>query len=295
VKVTTGPTFAGTFVYFSEVVAGLDYILTERPDVQIVNMSLVTYAQFAGNCDNTTAWNIAGAAAINVLRARGVIAFASAGNRGGSLMSSPACLSNVVSVGATDNNDRVAPFSDSNSATDLMAPGVGISAPNMGGSTVQASGTSMASPHAAGCAALLIASSEAITPDEIETRLKASAPRVYNPRNGLTYPRIECSVKPLTSVLLSGLAAGFVDLPYQYHAVTNPITATQPISYFWVPPPLQGQGTPAATYRWTLSGSYAITVTATNAGGLPVNDALIVTISAVPSNWNRTFLPWVSR
>lgn len=295
IKVTTGPTFAGTFFYFSEVVAGLDYILTERPDVQIVNMSLVTNAQFVGNCDNTTAWNMAGAAAINTLRSRGVIAFASSGNRGGSLMSSPACLSSVVSVGASNNNDTVASFTDSNSTTDLMAPGVGIAAPGMGDSTVQASGTSMASPHAAGCAALLIASREAVTPDQIETRLKASTPRVYNPRNGLTYPRIECSVKPLASVLLSGPTAGTVDLPYQYLAVTNPITATQPISYFWVPPPLRGQSTSAATYEWTTPGSYPITVTATNAASTPVSDVLTVTISAAPTNWYRTFLPWVSR
>ena len=49
----------------------------------------------------------------------------------------------------------------------------------------------MSSPHAAACAALLIQSGDATTPDEIETRLKTSAIQVT--RGGLSFPRIDCS------------------------------------------------------------------------------------------------------
>jgi subtilisin family serine protease len=136
---------------------------------------------------------MAGAAAVNTLRANGVVAFASSGNTGsGTNMASPACLSNVVSVGATDDSDTVAEFTSSNSTLDLMAPGVGIVSDAIGGGTISASGTSMASPHAAGCAALLIQSGEATTPNQIEARLETSTIHVTDSTNGLTFPRIDC-------------------------------------------------------------------------------------------------------
>jgi hypothetical protein len=55
----------------------------------------------------------------------------------------------------------------------------------------------MASPHAAGCASLLIQSGEAITPDAIETRLETSPFTVTVPRNGLSFPRIDCRAAAL--------------------------------------------------------------------------------------------------
>jgi subtilisin family serine protease len=131
----------------------------------------------------------------------GVIAFASAGNNGsGIAMTAPACLSNVVSVGATNNLDVVAAFSNSNATTDIFAPGVSIVSDSRFGGTATASGTSMASPHAAGCAALLIDSGEALTPAAIETRLKTSPVSVTDATNGLSFPRIDCSYSAVAAL-----------------------------------------------------------------------------------------------
>jgi subtilisin family serine protease len=181
------------FFFFSEIVAGLDFIINNRPDVNLINMSLGTNALYNGDCDNSNAGNMAGAAAINTLRANGVTAFAASGNdSSGTQMSSPACLSNVISVGATDNNDNVADFTNSNASTDIMAPGVGVVSDDIGNGTTTRSGTSMASPHAAACAALLMESGEATTPDDIENRLETSTIQVTDATNGLTFPRIDC-------------------------------------------------------------------------------------------------------
>lgn len=279
IKVTAGPSFSGTFYYFSEIVAALDFIINNRPDVQIINMSLVTYAQFSGDCDNTTSWNMAGAAAINTLRSLGVISFASSGNSGsGTLMSSPACLRNVISVGATDNNDTVASFTSSNSSTDITAPGVGILSSAMGNGTTTASGTSMASPHAAGCAALFIASHEAVTPDQIETRLKTSPVQVVDAKNGLTFPRIDCSLKLITEVNISGPITGTVYTTYNFISTVSPITATQPITYTWAPVPESGQGTASVEYTWAITGTQTIVVTATNMTGVQVSDSHTIII-----------------
>ena len=184
---------AGIFTFYSELVAALDFIINNRPDVDVINMSLGTDILFTGDCDNTGSFNMAGAAAINTLRANGVISFASSMNNGsGTQMASPACLSNVVSVGATDNADTVAAFTNSNAFLDLMAPGVNITSTGLANGTAAGSGTSFASPHAAGCAALLLEAGVAVTPDEIEARLKASPVAVTDATNGLQFPRIDC-------------------------------------------------------------------------------------------------------
>jgi subtilisin family serine protease len=195
IKVTEGPSFSGVFYFFSEIVAALDYLIANPGlSVQVINMSLGTNALYAGDCDNATAGAMAGAAAINTLRANGVIAFASAGNNGSSTqMTLPACLSNVISVGAANNTDVAASFTNSNASTDIFAPGVNVLSSVLANGTGPASGTSMASPHAAGCAALLIQTGEAVTPAQIETRLETSAVTVPVAANGLSFPRIDCS------------------------------------------------------------------------------------------------------
>lgn len=195
IRVTYGPSFSGAFASFAEIIAALDYII-DNPGlgVQVINMSIGTNALFTGDCDAAAAWTIAGSTAINTLRANGVIAFASAGNNGSTTqMSAPACFSNVISVGSSDDSDVPAGTTNSNASTDIFAPGVNVDSSAIGGGTTNASGTSMASPTAAGCAALLIETAEATTPDDIETRLETSAFQVNVPGNGLSFPRIDCA------------------------------------------------------------------------------------------------------
>ncbi|HEY5565099.1 MAG TPA: S8 family serine peptidase, partial [Rhodothermia bacterium] len=134
---------------------------------------------------------------INALRAVGVTTFAAAGNNSSAAqMILPACLSGVVSVGATNDFDQIASFSNTNLYTDLLAPGVGILAGVPGGGVATYSGTSMASPHAVGCVALQIEAGRAIAPGAIEAWLKGSGVPVTDARNGLTFPRVDCLAEP---------------------------------------------------------------------------------------------------
>ena len=200
VRITYGPSFSGAFSFFSEVVAGLNYIINNpQLGVQIINMSVGTNALYNGDCDNADANTMAGAAAVDTLRLSGVVTFASAGNNGSTTqMTLPACIANVVSVGASDDNDNAANFTNSNASTDIFAPGVNVISSGIGDVTANASGTSMASPTAAGCAALLIESADATTPDQIETWLESSAIQVNVAGNSLNFPRIDCD--PLVNV-----------------------------------------------------------------------------------------------
>ncbi|HEV3378469.1 MAG TPA: S8 family peptidase [Thermoleophilaceae bacterium] len=81
-------------------------------------------------------------------------------------------LSNVVCVAASDNRDLPAPFSNFGaSSVDLAAPGVSIVSTVPGGGYAWYSGTSMATPHVAGAAAMLWAASPSATVSQIKAAL----------------------------------------------------------------------------------------------------------------------------
>ena len=111
---------------------------------RIVSMSI-------GSTGSTTAYDRELAAAA----AAGVLLVAAAGNDGNSTMNYPAGHKDVVSVAATDRNDARASFSNCNADVEVAAPGVDILSTVPGGYGTM-SGTSMATPHVSGVAAVLM-------------------------------------------------------------------------------------------------------------------------------------------
>jgi subtilisin family serine protease len=91
-----------SFCCSSDVVAAMDWVASNHPDVDAVNLSVGTGALFSGNCDTSTSFTQAMSVAVNNLIANGAVVVSSAGNQGNSgSMSAPACVQNAVSVGAT--------------------------------------------------------------------------------------------------------------------------------------------------------------------------------------------------
>jgi subtilisin len=102
-------------------------------------------------------------AAFDNSAAAGILHVAAAGNSGnppgsGDNVGYPARWDSVVAVAATGTNDKRASWSSTGPAVEISAPGVNIRSTLMGGGYGNMSGTSMASPHVAGVAALVMAS-----------------------------------------------------------------------------------------------------------------------------------------
>ena len=106
---------------------------------------------------------------------KGVVVVAAMGNDGTSNPSYPAAYPGVVAVGAVDSADKKAPFSQTGSHISLVAPGVGILSTYLAGGTTTMSGTSMATPHVAGVAALIKAVKPSATGAEIADILRDTA------------------------------------------------------------------------------------------------------------------------
>lgn len=150
---------------------------TNANKAKVLNLSLGG----SGACDATTQ------NAINGARSRGAVVVVAAGNDNMNVSNaSPANCSGVVAVAATGKTGGRASYSNYGTLVDVAAPGGDgsysvISTLNSGTNTpgsdnyADYQGTSMATPHVAGVAALMFAAKSTLTPDQIESMLKSSA------------------------------------------------------------------------------------------------------------------------
>ncbi|MDX2818428.1 S8 family serine peptidase [Streptomyces sp. PA03-5A] len=231
----------------SGVIAGMEWAAGE--DVKVVNMSLGADME----TDGTDPMSLA----LNALTASTDTLFVvAAGNAGPSPSSvgSPGAADAALTVGAVDRDDSLASFSsrgprdgDGAAKPDVTAPGVGIVAARAAGTTlgtpvdayyVALDGTSMATPHVAGAAALLAQQHPGWSAQQLKDALISTSHTV-----------------PGTGVTEQG--GGRIDLA----AATGPVTATGTVTL----PSLQaddtGRSRQAATVRYSNTGDRPISLT----------------------------------
>ncbi len=196
---------SGGTLHLSAAIAALNYAVNNG--AKIINVSW-----------GTSTPSSALRRALEYAGSKEVLVFAAAGNTGTYLTSAgpfPAGywsgLSNVVSVAATNRHDLRASFSNYGQVT-LAAPGAEILSTWVGGSYTTMSGTSMASPAAAGVAALLRTAAPAMTPAQLRFLLAATAERPPGLR-GMGHGRVDAAAA------LAALAPDAPSLP-----LTAPVT-----------------------------------------------------------------------
>ncbi|MFE7572100.1 S8 family peptidase [Streptomyces sp. NPDC057539] len=138
------------------VIAGFDWVAKNARQPAVLNASLGGPSSSAVDT------------AVNAIEAQGVLPVVAAGNDAVDACGvSPARASGVYTVGATNSEDQEARFSNHGTCLETYAPGVAIVSARLGGGSVALNGTSMASPHVAGVAALYKEKNPSAAPDEV--------------------------------------------------------------------------------------------------------------------------------
>ncbi len=236
----------------------------------------------------------------------GILHIAAAGNSGncggkGDNVIYPARYDSVVAVAATNSSDGSPCFSSTGPDLELAAPGVSIKSSVPGGGYAVWNGTSMASPHVAGAAALIIASSvDALSNADVRQRLVDTAIDL-GPAGRDTYYGYG-----LIDVVAATAAPGFVDAS-PWAEISEPVAgndvsgASVPVSAgagdddavvqveFFVDGNSIGvdtDGTGGWSATWdtmsTCNGDHSVSATATDTGNQTGTDSVIVNVANDP-------------
>jgi aqualysin 1 len=153
----------------SNIIKGIDWVTANAKKPAVANMSLGGRASKA--LDD----------AVRRSASKGIFYAVAAGNAGADACTeSPARAgagtnNGIATVAATDSANREANFSNYGKCVDLWAPGVSITSTQLGGGTTTMSGTSMASPHVGGTAALYLSKKMGSSAATVESQLKLDA------------------------------------------------------------------------------------------------------------------------
>ena len=314
VKVMAIRIFGNAYAGDANVIKGLNYAIT--------NGAKISNNSWGGGGGSNTLFN-----GIKNARNFGHIFVAAAGNDAADNDSTPFFpanfnLDNVISVGASDRNDKMAGFSSYGATTvDLFAPGVSIMSTLPGDKYGNNDGTSMATPHVTGALALLWDSDPTMTYQEVIARLMSTVDvkpaftgksvtggrlnlnKLLNHAPTLN-PIANQVVDELSTLTVTATATDFDTTDkLAYSIVSGPagtaINATTGV-FTWTPTEAQGPGTYTVTVRVDDGGhpnksdqkSFQITVNEVNdapvfnpgIGNKVVNEGTTLTFTATASD-----------
>jgi subtilisin len=181
---------------FSSIICGVDWVTSMASTIEVANMSLGGSGTAGSSCSSSSLRQ-----AICKSVAAGVTYAVAAGNSSADASGSvPAAYPEVITVSAladfdgttgglgsptcrSDVDDTFADFSNYGSPVDLIAPGVCIDSTYKDGGYATLSGTSMASPHVAGAAALYKASNPGASPSQVQSALESAGTTDWDNRD----------------------------------------------------------------------------------------------------------------
>ena len=258
----------------SGVIAGIDWVTANHQTPAVANMSLGGGASTA--LDDAVRRSIAA----------GVTYAIAAGNSNANACnSSPARVSQALTVGSSTNADARSSFSNFGTCVDLFAPGSSITSAwntsNLATNTI--SGTSMASPHVAGVAALYLAGDPAATPATVHAAVlnNASLGKLTGIGTGspnrLLYSRF--GAPPVNSPPSASFTFSCVALSCTFNGSGS--TDDNGISsYAWNFGDSQGGSGAIVSHTYASGGTFTVVLTVTDTAGQTDNESRSVTVTA---------------
>ncbi|MFB3888025.1 MAG: S8 family serine peptidase [Candidatus Bathyarchaeia archaeon] len=284
----------------SNIINGMEWCINNG--IQVISMSFGSSSDSASlhaECDK--AYNT------------GIVLVAAAGNSGpgSNTVGYPARYSSVIAVAATDSNDNVASFSSRGTQLSVAAPGVSVYSTYKGAAYATMSGTSMACPHTAGTAALILRNAPH-TPAEVRTILQTTAVDLGTPGLDTNYgygrinaskaagaqlqpptPDFSMTVSPSLLTIQSGTSGSFTTTLTSLNSFmgTVTLTTTAPAGWTAIPNPtsrtLTSGGSATSTVTVTApagagSGTYPVSVRGTS-GSITHLATITVNVQSAPT------------
>ncbi|SDT78782.1 S8 family serine peptidase [Actinoplanes derwentensis] len=271
--------------YISDIIDGVDWVTENAVRPAVANMSL------GGGRSPSLDYAVADSIA------SGVTYVVAAGNENvNASLSSPADLPQAVTVAAGDSKDRRAYFSNYGKLVDLFAPGVNIKSATAASNTATAkySGTSMASPHVAGAAALILDAYPYWTPAKVQAKLIADSTKgKITDRKGSPNRLLYVPAPPKAVVITTGqtpnAAAG---VAYSARLALKPSRrGTWKLASGSLPPGLSLSAAGVLSGTPTKAGRYPVTVRFTDYVPQAVTKKIIIPVLASAPVIETAMLP----
>ncbi len=306
--------------YYSDLLAGIQFAVDNG--ARIINLSL------GGTVDSALLKS-----AVTYAHDRGALVVAAAGNYGsaGNSIFYPAAYDYTLAVAATDAGDNWASFSEHHPYVDVAAPGVSIYSTWKNGVYATLSGTSMATPHVSGLAALIWSLEPFLARDDVWSRIESTSDDLGDPGRDdyFGYGRINAGralyMAPISLQTAAGLDVSNGQVRFMVDSDEGPFPAAVPIlvstaipnvitwtavisspaSWLTITPGTSGLTSAGSPGQFTLTaasrppdfGTYTatVTVTGTTASGTTLEPVVTTAVLTYLPDFYKYRLPMISR